>query len=316
MTPLHHALRADRTPPPPGQRAAAKAPTVLVAGGGGELGSAVLECLLGSRHVGTVKVLATRGFTPGVGRIEALLEGALAAAPNAAEPPLGAATAVAQTAVVVFDRERQANGRERAFARPLPHDLPALARALHTHGVAHLIVVLPHAPASLPEALKAGLASLDEQAVAALGFEHVVFVRSAQAAAGERADRWLQRVADAALAQMKLMIAPSNQPVRPLKVAHLVAALVARLPASAPGTRVVPPELVWHAAQRRHPGAALDAFFGLPDGVPVVAEARDSDDADHAGYAGDAANAAEAPNAANAVEAPRAPTATTRRNAR
>ena len=40
--------------------------------------------------------------------------------------------------------------------------------------------LLPHAPALLPQSLRAGLASLDEQALAALGFEHLVFVRPAQ----------------------------------------------------------------------------------------------------------------------------------------
>ena len=265
---LHNALRAGRTAPLATGRGAA--PTVLVAGGGGELGSAVLERLLAGRYFGHVKVLATRSFRPGIGGLDALLAETLEAEPGAGTGP------VAQTAVVVFDRERQANGRELAFARPQPHELPALAAALHAHGVAHLIVVLPHAPASLPDALKAGLANLDEHAVASLGFEHVVFVRPAQTVAAGRADAWLQRVADAALAQLRLMIAPSNQAVRPLKVAQLVAALAARLPATPPGTRVVPPELVWRAAQMHDPAGALAGVFEPQDAAQTVHDARDA----------------------------------------
>ena len=85
------------------------------------------------------------------------------------------------TAVVVFDRARHANGREAAFGHPQPADLPALATQLRQVGVTSLVVVVPHAPGLLPQALKAGLATLDEGAVAALGFAHLVFMRSAQA---------------------------------------------------------------------------------------------------------------------------------------
>ena len=62
------------------------------------------------------------------------------------------------------------NGREAAFWQPPPAELLPLARRLHDIGVRHLLVVMPHVSATPPEALKAGLASLDEQAVAALGF--------------------------------------------------------------------------------------------------------------------------------------------------
>lgn len=261
---LHHALRAGRTAPPRPDRLPATTATVLVAGGGGELGSAVLERLLASRHAGAVKVLAVRRFQTALHGLEAVLTDTLADAPQPGAAPL------AQTAVVVFDRERRANGREAAFARPLPEHLAVLAAALQARGVAHLIVVLPHAPASLPAALKAGLANLDEHAVAALGFEHVVFVRSAQTPSPERANAWLQRVADAALAQLRLMIAPSNQAVRPVKVAQLVAALAERLPAAPPGTHVVPPELVWQAAQRADPAPLVAAFLAPHEPAPSL----------------------------------------------
>ena len=133
--------------------------------------------------------------------------------------------------------ERHANGRELAFVRPRPHDLPMLARWLHTRGTRRLVVVLPHSPASLPDALKRGLANLDEHAVAALGFEQLVFVRSAQKPGSARAAQWLQRLADGVLAQLQLMVAAPDQPVRAAKVARFVLELAAQLPASEPGTR-------------------------------------------------------------------------------
>lgn len=243
MTLLNHALRAGRWTPAGPTPTAPIAPIVLVAGGAGALGSAVLEALLGSRRFAHVKVLATRALRVAMHGLEPVVVDAFDAS---FEPGL---VPIADIAVVVFDRERHANGRELAFVRPQPHDLAMLARWLHAHGAKRLIVVLPHTPAGLPDALKLGLANLDEQAVAALGFEHLVFVRSAQKPGPLRAEQWLQRLADGVLAQMQMMVASSNQPVRASKVARFVLELAAQLPASEPGTRVAPPELVWHASQ-------------------------------------------------------------------
>ena len=255
MTLLNHALRAGRSSSPAGA-APAPAPTALVAGGGGALGSAVLELMLAGRRFARVKVLATRALTTAMHGLEpVVVEGFDGAAPAPPGPP------IADTAVIVFDRERHANGRELAFVRPQPQALPALARRLHGRGVKHLIVVLPHTPAGLPEALKHGLANLDEQVTAALGFEHLVFVRSAQKPGSARAEQWLQRLADGVLAQMQMMVASANQPVRAGKVAQFVAELGAQLPASEPGTRVAPPELVWQAAQLGEPGRLVQAWL-------------------------------------------------------
>jgi hypothetical protein len=120
-----------------------------------------------------------------------------------------------------------------------------LAETLRQRGVRRLIVVRPHAAASLPDALKHGLANLDEHAVAALGFEHLLFIRSARTMSGARPTKALQRVADWVLSQMQLMIPQRDKPVRPIKVAQLAA----HLPQSPPGTRVVLTERVWDAAQ-------------------------------------------------------------------
>ena len=215
---------------------------VLVAGGAGALGGAVLEQLLASHAFEHVAVLVTQPVNVAMRGLVTINESALSDGTTAHE----------DTAVIVFDRERHANGRELAFLRPQPDRLPTLAAALHERGVRHLIVVMPHAAASLPEALKAGLANLDEHAVAALGFDHLIFIRSAQMSSNAKQASAAQRVADWVLSQLQLMIPQRDKPVRPMKVAQLAAQLAAHLPQSLPGTRVVPPELVWEAAQSRH----------------------------------------------------------------
>jgi len=238
---VHEALRA-------GHAQATAAPPrhgTWLAGGGGALGSAVLEALLGARVFAPLRVLVTQEFHATVRGLHTQHVDTLAQASGAPLP----------LAVVVFDAARQANGREAAFWPPRPADLLPLATTLHGLGVRHLIVVMPHTSATLPEALKAGLASLDEQAVAALGFEHVAFLRTAQRPDGApRAG--LQRLADLVLAQLRVMVPQREQPVRAAKVAALVAALARALPASPPGTRVMAPEWVWLAAQ----GAELHAL--------------------------------------------------------
>lgn len=251
MTLLNHALRAGRTNPPTAPRAPSHAP--LLVGGGDALGSAVLEALLA--RLGRARVLVARTLGTTMAGLEPISIDALEAAPQ------GGAPAIADTALIVFDRERRANGRELAFLRPTPEALGTLAASLHRAGVRRLIVVMPHSPAQLPEALKRGLASLDEQAVAALDFEHLVFVRSAQVPTTERAARWLQRLADGMLAQMRIMIASTHQPVRAVAVAQFVVELAQRLAASPPGTRVAPPELVWQAAQMRDPAPLVQAWL-------------------------------------------------------
>ena len=261
MSLLQDALRAGHARPP----AAAPRLSALVLGGGGALGSAVLEKLLAARGFAHVRVVVTPGFRVAMQGLEALT----VVSPNA--EALAGAPLDSQLALVIFDRERRANGREDAFVRPLPEDLPALALSLFAGGVRQLVVVLPHSMASLPQALKAGLASLDEHAVAALGFEHVVFVRSAQATADQRADRWLQRLADGVMAQLRFMVPQAEQPVRVNKVAAFVTELALRLVRSAPGTRVAPPELVWMAARTREPGALVQAWLDGRELPPVSA---------------------------------------------
>ncbi|MBS0446632.1 MAG: hypothetical protein JSR59_11870 [Proteobacteria bacterium] len=242
MIPPEIALRGGAA----GQRVRAAASidaSTVVVGGGGTLGSAVLEGLLAARGNGRVHVLATRALRSSADGLDALV-GASLESPYPALP-------LGRTGVVVFDRARHANGRDNAFLRPQPADLVGCARWLHGAGVRHLLVVLPVDPARMPLALRAGLAGLDEHAVAALGFEHVVFVRPAELAGAAPATARLQRLAHAVLAQWRLMLPQSQQPVRVRQVAAWVVALARELPGSPSGTRVAAPELVWLAAQGR-----------------------------------------------------------------
>ena len=261
---LAHALRAGSAPPPPPPPGAGRPRRAIVAGGAGALGAAVLEQLLASRvfvHVGVVVTQPLAAAPPGLSGVPA---GALdmpapeAAAAAAASP---SAFPVEDTALVVFDRARAANGREQAFLRPDPAGLPALAAGLRRRGARHLVVVLPHAAASLPEALKRGLAGLDEQAVAALDFDHVLFMRPArppEAVAGRGA---MQRLAHGVLGQLRLMVPQQEQPVRAARVAQFAVRLAEALPAAPPGTRVLPAEIVWQASQQRDPAALARAWL-------------------------------------------------------
>jgi len=235
---------------------------VLVAGGAGALGAAMLEQLLASHAFEQVAVLVTQNVNVALRGLVTVSESSLRHA---------AGHVPEDTAIIVFDRERHANGREQAFLRPRPEDLPTLAAALHARGVRRLIVAMPHGAASLPDALKQGLANLDEHAVAALGFDHLLFIRSAQMQSGVRSASVLQRLADWILSQLQFMIPQRDKPVRPIKLAEFTARLAKHLPEAPQGIRVVPPELVWEAAQVRDSGTlAQDWLQGkaLPETSP------------------------------------------------
>lgn len=238
MSLLSHALAAGHRPSPSAPRARG---SVLVAGAAGTLGSAVLE-----------QLLATGAFAP----VQVLVDTPMRAALRGVVPVTLASIdghAAAETAVLVFDRRRQANGRENAFVRPQPDDALPLAGRFSDAGVRHLIVVWPHAPALLPEALKHGLASIDEHAIAALPFEHVVFVRSAQSAELAPLRSRRARLARWMLSQLRWMVPTHQQAVGPVKLAGFVAGLAQALPSATPGTRVASPEVVWQGAQSRDP---------------------------------------------------------------
>ena len=213
-------------------------PRLLIAGATGALGNEVLRRLAGSCAYALTQVLAREPVTEGMRNVQTLLVGS--------DAPAAWPRARADVGVVLFDPPRLFYDRERALWTPTPQQLPELAGWLRASGVRTLAVVLPHAPGRLPEGLKRGLASLDEHAVAALGFERLLIVRSAQKPVAARHAHALERLAHWMLGVFKYMVPSAEQPVRAVKVAELLALALRLAP---PGIHVAPPELVWQAAQ-------------------------------------------------------------------
>lgn len=245
----------------PAARRAARAEVLLVLGGGGVLGSAVLAGALACGRFARVQAWVARELPSTLRDFEALssLEGALRA----------------DTALIVFERARRSNGRDEAFVQPQPEQLVELATQLRAGGVRRLLVVVPHAPALLPDALKHGLATLDEGRVAALGFEQLLFLRAAQAGDRAAVQGWTRRLAAGWLAQMSWMVPLREQPVRAQRLADLLVELSWRLAEATPATRVLPTELLWQAAQAEAPGAVLSAWLsGAPLPAPQLMAQR------------------------------------------
>lgn len=229
---LQGALRSPAMAAPP-------KPGLLVAGATGVMGAEVLRRLAGSgrfRHTG---VMAREPITTGLSGVSILL---------AADKPLEdwLANASAQVAVVMFEPPRLYYDRERALWTPVPDQLPALARWFRRCGVQTLVVVMPHIQGRLPEALRRGLATLDEHDVAAAGFERVLFVRSAQKGQAPKPAGLLSKTAAWMLSTLSYMVPATEQPVRPSKIAEFIDAALPVLPK---GTDVASPELLWQAAQ-------------------------------------------------------------------
>lgn len=243
LDPLTALQAASRRAPP-----APSGAHLIVIGAAGALGSAVLEQALSSGRYATVHVATT-------GPLQAAMRGLsplnLAGAVRPPVPPVA-------TAIVVFDRARGTHGREEAFFDTEPQQLAGLARWLREGGVDTLAVVLPHAPAMLPQALRHGLATLGEQEVAMLGFHRLLFVRPTQHSLASAPSRSrLQRLAALWLSQLQLMLPSHERPVRAATVADFVLEVLRQWPHEQPGTRVAGAELVWEAAQAEGPGAAV-----------------------------------------------------------
>lgn len=218
---------------------------LLVAGATGTLGNEVLRRLVGTQRFDTAHVLAREPFTEGLRGVTAVC------VPG--DDPAAWPRVAASAGVIMFDPPRLFYDRERALWTPTPADLVPLAQWMHACGARTLAVVLPHTQGRLPDALKRGLAGLDEQAVATLGFERVLFLRSAQKPgaaaaklnAAQRTARWM-------LSVFQYMVPSSEQPVRAVKVAEFVDLALQLAP---PGVHVAAPERVWGAAQQDLRGA-------------------------------------------------------------
>jgi hypothetical protein len=219
------------------QDALQRKPTLVIAGATGALGNEVLRRLVGVAQFESTQVLAREPIMPGMrGVTVTVVQGS----------PAQWLPASADAGVILFDPPRLFHDRERALWTPKPEELPALARWMRRGGVQTLAVVLPHAQGRLPEALKRGLANLDEQSVAALGFERFLLIRSAREPGPMAAHGPLARLAHWMLSISRFMVPSSEQPVRAAKVAELVAVAVQLAP---PGIHIAAPELVWRAAQ-------------------------------------------------------------------
>lgn len=255
--------------PPPAaarRRVAAAADSLLIAGAGGVLGAALLAQALGSGRFAQVQALAARPLASTLPGFEALPQDRLDAG------------ALAHTAAIVLERERHHNGRDQAYVQPRPDGLPDLAQRMFDGGVRRLLVVVPHAPALLPQALMSGLASVDEGRVAALGYEQLLFLRAAQGGPGAVAvppTSWPAKVALWWLAQLSWMVPQAQLPVRSQRVAELVTELAWRLGHAPAATRVLPPDLLWQAAQSANGGALLDDWLhGRPLPPPQAVPRR------------------------------------------
>ena len=253
LDPLHALQAANRAALPV---ASAAFGTLLVAGATGALGAELLRRLAGSHRHAHTRVLAREPIRDGVRGVEACLT------PPRTSTPIGQwPLTSAHTAIIAFDPPRLYHDRERALWVPEPSDLPELARWLRACGVQTLAIVQPHDQGRLPEALKRGLASLDEQAVVACGFERVILLRSARKPANAKFANPLERLAAWMLSVVRFMVPSSEQPVRASKVAELVDVALRIAP---PGVHVAAPELVWQAAQGELQAVAEGWLLGAP----------------------------------------------------
>lgn len=230
-----------------------RAPTLVIAGATGALGNEVLRRLAGSARYGQVQVLAREPVRTGMARVElAVCQG---------EDLAQWETHQADVAVVMFEPPRMFYERERALWVPTAAQLPALAAWLQRCGVRTLVVVMPNAQGQLPVALQQGFASLSEQSVSSLGFERVVWVRTAEKLApAARAEGFLQRVRDLVLSVFSYMVPASQQPLRTAHVAHAVSLTLQHAPA---GVHVLSHEQLWQAS-RTGMAQAAPSWFAAP----------------------------------------------------
>ena len=245
-----------------GRRAppSAPRPRLLIAGAGGVLGGAVTRRLVGAGAWQPVTVLTCEPLRVGLRGMRALDVAAWDGGPDAwpAQP------ALADVAVVMFEPPRPYHQRERALWTPTPPQLPALAQWLHASGVREVAVLIPHAAGRLPDALKHGLANLDEAAVARMDFASLLWLRTAEAPRRNQGMSAPQRLAAWMLGIFKYMV-PDDQ--RPLRAEQLAAVTEAAVRLAPRGVHVLAPELL-RAAARGEALPVLRAAWAMAEPVP------------------------------------------------
>jgi hypothetical protein len=251
------ALRGALRPTP-----ATRKPRLVIAGATGALGNEVMRRLVGGGAFESTQVLAREPIKAGLRGVNAHVVFRASGDGDAKNTHIARFAGIARwpplaadSGVILFDPPRLFHDRERALWTPVPEQLVDVARWMRAGGATTLAVVLPHVQGRLPEALKRGLAGLDEQAVAALGFERLLFIRSPQKPGARGKRGFLDATAHWMLGVFRYMIPSSEQPVRAVKVAQFVAAALRHAP---PGIHVAAPELVWRAAQGDVEEAARD----------------------------------------------------------
>lgn len=229
-----HALAAALRPAAgPAQRV-----RVLVAGATGATGEAVLARLAASPRIGHIGLLLRQPVTVALRHVQGVVV--------SPDGPAGWPPQAADEGVVMFDPPRLFHGREKALWHVEPGQLPGIAAWMKASGVRRLLIVMPHAQGRLPEAVKHGLASMDEQAVTALGFDTVLIVRSAQPPGRVSGRSAPQRLAAAMLGVLHHLVPAREKPVRVQRVAEFAEAALALAPE---GIHIAAPALVWDAAQ-------------------------------------------------------------------
>ena len=243
----------------PARHFAPTEPRLIVAGATGVLGAEVLRRLAGSGRLAHTEVLAKEPMATSLAQVSIL---------EVTDNLQAWQSANAQVGVVMFEPPRLYYERERALWTPAPEQLLLLARWLRRCGVHTLVVVVPHAQGRLPDAVKSGLANLDEQALAAVGFERLLLVRSAQKMSATAAPGVFNKVAAWMLSTLSYMIPATEQPVRPSKLAEFIDLAMHLLPV---GTHVASPELLWRSADHGDTQLVVKAWLNSKiESNPVV----------------------------------------------
>jgi hypothetical protein len=92
----------------------------------------------------------------------------------------------------------------------------------------------------------------------------VVFVRTAQAGRAAAGGTWITGFANWWLSQLTWMVPQREQPVRAVRLAALMVVLARVLQSAAPATRVLPPDVLWDAAQSSDAGRVFDQWLSGP----------------------------------------------------